>query len=67
MTVIIEQPMTKREHQAFIAIGITAFSLIIFALTHFAMSTTMFITGWIATSIGITGFIIAVKYGEVES
>lgn len=67
MTVIIEQPLTKKEHRILIGIGISVFSAIIFVLINCKIDPAwLSIICWIATGIGITGFILSMKYTEVK-
>ena len=67
MTVIIEQPLTKKEHRIFIGTGISVFSAIVFLLievkTEFIW---LSIFGWIGTGIAITGFVLSMKYAKIE-
>lgn len=67
MTVIIEQPLTKKEYQIFMGIGISLFSAIIFVLISFKTELAwLFIVGWIAVGIGVTGFVLSMKYAKIE-
>ena len=68
MTVYVETPMTQKEHRSFIGIGVALFSGIISLLAYFSnyLDRGTIIAGSIATGIGITGFILWMKYGKVE-